>query len=292
MAGQTITQAVANQPHAGSVAEARAARMAILKDHLDKMAPEIARALPAHMTADRLARIVLTQVRKTPDLALCTAASMIGAVLNCAQMGLEPGPTGEAFFIPRKNKQGVLEAHFELGYKGMASLFWRHPLAAYLSTGTVHVNDDFEYEGGTAAFLRHKPADDRGALRGLWFAVFRLGNGGYGFTVLNKVAVERRRRASSQPNGVGWSQNYNEMAEKSALRDMFDLMPKSAEISRVLAWDGAVRTDLSAEAIDTPPDREPQDPVDDEPGEPENGDIGENDGWPPGAKPGAGGEPA
>lgn len=259
MAGKTITEAVnEKQQGATTVAQARAARLAQFKDLLDQMAPEIARALPAHMTADRLARIVLTQARTTPDLLFCTGESLAGAVLTCAQLGMEPGPTGEAFFIPRKNKdKGVLEASFELGYKGMAALFWRHPLAAYLTTATVRVHDEFDFELGTGAFLRHKPKrTNRGEPEGHWYACYRLVNGGFGFTVLDKPAVERRRRKSTFPDGFGWSKNYDEMAEKSALRDMFDTMPKSAEISRVLAWDGAVRTDLSLDAIDTPPERE------------------------------------
>ena len=95
--------------------------------------------------------------------------------------------------------------------------------------------------------------------------------------------MERRRRKSSAPNGFGWKDNYDQMAEKSALRDMFDTMPKSAEIVRALAWDGAVRTDLSLDAIDTPPEpeREEVEVVD---ADVELGD----DGWPLAAKPGGG----
>lgn len=272
MAGQTVTQAVAEKPGT-TLAEARAQRLASFKELLDQMSPEIARALPSHMTAERLARITLTQARQTPDLLLCTAASLAGAVLTCAQLGMEPGPTGEAYFIPRKDK-GVMEARFELGYKGMAALFWRHPLAAYLKTETVRVNDEFDFELGTSAFLKHRPSkNDRGEPRGQWYAVYRLVNGGFGFSVLDKRAVERRRRKSSSPNGFGWKDNYDEMAEKSALRDMFDVMPKSAEISRVLAWDGAVRTDLSLEAIDTPPEPEHQPDQD-------TAAVAGDDGWP------------
>jgi len=261
MPGQTIAQAVAeNAENAPAIAQARAQRLAAMKTYLDELAPEIARALPQHLTADRMARLVLNEARKSPDLLACSAASIAGAVLTCAQLGMEPGPTGEAFFIPRRNKQGVWEASFQLGYKGMSALFWRHPLAAYLHTNTVRVNDLWEYELGTGAFLRHRPKDnDRGELLGVWYAVYRLTNGGIGFSVLDKPAVERRRRKSGQPNGFGWKDNYDQMAEKSCLRDAFDTMPKSAEMARALAWDGQVRTDLAMDAIDTPPERDEPD---------------------------------
>ncbi len=282
MAGQTISNAVAErEQNAPSVAQARAQRLADFKDYLDRMGPEIARALPAHLTPDRMAHLVLNEARKSPDLLLCTTASLAGAVLTCAQLGMEPGPTGEAFFIPREvqkgPRRGEWEASFQLGYKGMAALFWRHPLAAYLTTATVRVNDEFDFELGTNAFLKHKPSKaDRGEPRGQWYAVYRLINGGFGFAVLDKPAVERRRRKSGAPNGFGWEYNYNEMAEKSALRDMFDTMPKSSEITRVLAWDGAVRTDLNLDRIDTPPepDREEAEAVD--------ADVESDDGWPTG----------
>ena len=225
-----------------------------VKDLLDHMAPEIAKAVPAHMTAERMARIAYTQVRKSPELALCTADSLAGAILTCAQLGLEPGPTGEAYIIPRKNKKGVWEATFQLGYKGMATLFWQHPLAMYLDAQTVYENDDFEYELGLNAHLRHKPAEgDRGEPRGFWYAVAKMTNGGYRFVVMDRREVERRRQRSSSPYSPAWKNDYNAMAEKSCVRDLFDLIPKSSELARALAQDGSARTDLSADALDVEP---------------------------------------
>ena len=52
---------------------------------------QLALALPKHMTADRLARIALTEVRKVPKLAQCDQTSFLGAIMQCASLGLEPG---------------------------------------------------------------------------------------------------------------------------------------------------------------------------------------------------------
>ncbi len=283
MAGQTISNAVAKREEA---AEDKAAHPLVrVRDLLDRMGPEIAKAVPAHMTAERMARIAYTQIRKSPELAECTAESLAGAILTCAQLGLEPGPTGEAFIVPRRNK-GVWEASFELGYKGMATLFWQHPLAAYLDTQTVYENDDFDYEYGLNAFLRHKPAKgDRGKETGEWYAVAKMVNGGYRFVVLDKREVERRRHRGQSPWSPAWKNDYNAMAEKSCVRALFDLIPKSAEMARALAQDGAVRTDLAPDALDV----EPEFP-EAMPGEvvPDAGDAAED--WPEVAKPGTGGE--
>lgn len=56
-----------------------------------KIKAQMALALPKHMTADRLARIATTEIRKVPKLASCDQASFLGAIMQCAQLGLEPG---------------------------------------------------------------------------------------------------------------------------------------------------------------------------------------------------------
>src|ERR1035437_3927959 len=63
------------------------------------MQPEIARALPVHLDADRMARIILTVVRKTPKLMECTRDSFAGAILTGASLGLDFG-NGEAYLVP------------------------------------------------------------------------------------------------------------------------------------------------------------------------------------------------
>jgi phage RecT family recombinase len=248
-----VKQARAENGNGGGEVE-QAHPLTRVKDLLDHMAPEIAKAVPAHMTAERMARIAYTQVRKSPELALCTADSLAGAILTCAQLGLEPGPTGEAYIIPRKNKAGVWEASFEFGYKGMATLFWQHPLAMYLDTQTVYENDVFDYELGLNAFLKHKPAKGkRGEETGEWYAVAKLVTGGYRFVVLDRREVERRRHRGSSPYSPAWKNDYNAMAEKSCVRAIFDLLPKSPELARALAQDGRIRTDLAADALDMEP---------------------------------------
>lgn len=47
--------------------------------YLDKMQLQIAKALPKHMNADRLARIALTTIRTNPKLLECSIESLMGA---------------------------------------------------------------------------------------------------------------------------------------------------------------------------------------------------------------------
>lgn len=260
----TTDNAVARRAEAvGSVEQARPN----LAQMIERMRPEIARALPKHMDADRMARIALTLLRQTPKLGECTPESFLGALMTCSQLGMEPGPTQEAYIIPRWNKEadngtdpgsgkqrpkGAMEASFQLGYQGMVKLFWQHPLAAMIDAQAVHKEDAFDFELGTNAHLFHRPAkQDRGNVV-CWYSIVKLTNGGMAFRVMYPAEVERHRQHSQAPNSPAWKSSYDEMAKKTCIRAMFKLLPKSAEIARALAHDETIRTDAAMDAIDAP----------------------------------------
>ena len=75
-------------------------------DMIKALEPEIKRALPSVLTPERFVRMALTAVNNTPVLAQCTPMSFIAALMNAAQLGLEPNtPLGQAYLIPYKNKK-------------------------------------------------------------------------------------------------------------------------------------------------------------------------------------------
>src|SRR5262245_43386414 len=57
---------------------------------LEALKPQIAMALPLHISADRMCRIVMTQVQRTPKLLQCERTSLYAAVVTAAALGLEP----------------------------------------------------------------------------------------------------------------------------------------------------------------------------------------------------------
>lgn len=202
------------------------------------MTPELARALPRHITGDRMARIVLTAIRMNPRLAECTQASFLGCVLSCAMLGLEPNtPLGLAWLIPRKNgKSGKLECTMQLGYHGMTDLAGRAGTNVYAVA--VRDGDDFRYQLGTDPKIHHVPSElpDRETKPITHaYAVATSADGRANFTVLTKSQIEARRARSAASSEGPWISDYEAMCMKTAVRAHFKWMPKSTEKHTILA---------------------------------------------------------
>lgn len=245
---------------------------ATLAQQIERMKPEIARALPKHMDADRMARIALTTLRRSPKLAQCTPESFLGALMTCSQLGVEPGPTGEAYLIPYGR-----ECTFVLGYKGMAKLFWQSPLAKGLDAQVVYENDHFVYEYGLNPRLEHRPVLANRGKPVAYYAVASTTTGGSAFVVLSPEDIEQHRKHSKSGNSGPWREHYDAMARKTCVRELFKLLPVSVELSTAAAQDGSVRTDTAPEALDEPAYL-PGEIVNEETGELTAGSDGSEDG--------------
>ncbi|MGK4583461.1 recombination protein RecT [Kitasatospora sp. HPMI-4] len=231
---------------------------ATLAQQIDRMRPEIARALPKHMDADRMARIALTTLRRTPKLAACTPESFLGALMTCSQLGVEPGATGEAYLVPYGR-----ECTFILGYKGMAKLFWQSPIARSLAAEVVYENDHFEWEKGLEPRLEHRPVLANRGRPVAYYAVATTVNGGSAFVVMSPEDVEQHRKHSRSGNSGPWRDHYDAMAKKTCVRELFKLLPVSVELSQAIAHDESIRTDLDTAVIDVEPEYIPGELVQD-----------------------------
>ena len=216
--------------------------------YLKRMGPEIEKALPKHMDADRMARIALTTIRTNPKLLECSVPSLLGAVMQAAQLGLEPGLIGHCYLVPFKNgKTGQSEVQFIIGYKGMIDPARRSGNIESIYAHAVYANDTFEYEYGLHPKLVHKPAmTDRGEFIGA-YAVAHFKDGGYQFEFMPKEEIEKRRKRSKAANAGPWVTDYEEMAKKTVIRHMWKYLPISIEIQQQAAQDEVVRKDVTAE---------------------------------------------
>lgn len=221
---------------------------------INQMRPEISRALPRHMSPDRMARLAMTMLRQTPLLARCTPESFLGALLTASGLGVEPGPTGECYFLPFRNgKSGNYEVQFIIGYRGLIKLARNSGQLVDIWSEVVCENDEFQYTLGLHRDLVHVPArGERGPLTHVYAAAL-LRDGGRPFVVLTKAEVDALRARSKSSGNGPWTTDYVAMARKSAVRQLAKWLPLSAEMSSAIALDGSVRTEIGAldEAVPT-----------------------------------------
>lgn len=202
---------------------------------------EIARALPKHIDPDRMTRIALTEIRRTPDLLKCEPASLFGAVIQASQLGLEPGGAlGQCYLLPfRDNKNNRTDVQFIVGYRGMLDLARRSGQIVSINAHEVYEEDTFNFEYGLHETLRHIPArGDRGQLIGV-YAIAHLKDGGHQIEVMWKEDVDRIKATSKSANSKysPWNTHYAEMAKKTVIRRLFKYLPVSVEMMKATAMD-------------------------------------------------------
>ena len=212
-----------------------------IEDYLKQMAPAMQEALPKHMDIDRLLRLTMTTIRTTPELRQADAGSLLGAVMQAAQLGLEPGLLGQCYLLPFKNKnKGITEVQFIIGYKGMIDLARRSGHIKSIYAHAVYEKDEFEYELGLNPTLKHVPSmeEDKGEFIGA-YAVAHFKDGGYQMEFMPKAEIEKRRKASPGANSKysPWHNYYEEMAKKTVIRHMWKYLPISVEIQEAVAYD-------------------------------------------------------
>ena len=225
----------------GSVAKKKKPQS--IKDYIKVYEGEIAKALPKVMTPDRFVRIATSAVTNTPQLAQCTPKSFVGAMLNAAQLGLEPNtPLGQAYLIPFRNK-GVMEAQFQIGAKGLVEL--AHRAGTNVEAHVVYENDEFTYSFGLHPDMVHKPATkDRGNPIA-YYAVWRNGEN-FGFEVMSHDDVLRHARKYSKAYNSGpWQTNFEEMAKKTVIKKALKYAPLKSDIMRALGEDETIKYDIS-----------------------------------------------
>lgn len=112
-----------------------------ISDLIKAMEPEIKKALPEVITPERFTRMALSALNTSPKLKECTQMSFLAALMNAAQLGLEPNtPLGQAYLIHNNNK-GKQECQFQIGYKGLIDLSYRNPQMQIIQSKMVLTED-------------------------------------------------------------------------------------------------------------------------------------------------------
>ena len=220
---------------------------------IERLKPQLEKALPKHVTTERLARVALTAIRNNPRLQQADAMTLMGSIMTAAQLGLEPNtPLGQCYIIPYKNgKTGGYDAQFQIGYKGLVDLAHRSGKYKRLVARAVDEADEFSYSYGLDEDLHHVPAKQPSGKSVYYYAVYELDNGGRSFTVWSREQVEAHAKHYSKsfdkPDSP-WKNNFNQMAKKTVLIDLLRYAPKAVEVAEVVSKDNAtLRFNESAE---------------------------------------------
>ncbi len=214
-----------------------------LRDNINKMIPELKRAMPnIGITADRMARLALTALNTNPKLYDCEPNSFMAALVQTAQLGLEPNtPLGQAYLIPYGGK-----VQYQIGYLGIIELAYRSEKYSTIYAKEVYENDEFSFEYGLNSNLIHKPAKDSKGEPIYFYAIYKLKNGGYGFEVMSKEQIDMHAQKFSQAVQKGWTSpwktNYIQMALKTVIKKLLKYAPKSTELAHVIQTDETVQT--------------------------------------------------
>lgn len=253
------------------------------KDMLDRLR----QAMPRHLSPERMLRVLVLAVSRTPELARVPLREILGAMISLASLGLEPNtPLQHAWLIPfKKNRKRIAPNGREewteetlvqvvIGYRGYIDLARRTGSLVSIHADVVYDGDEFSFEYGSRMHLRHVPGVKRGAPK-YAYAHAKLADGeafevlpydevlkirdtseGYQYALRQKNSPREYLRAAYTRNP--WVAFEHEMAAKTMVRRLSKMLPLSIEFATAAHLDaggdaGPVRWDAALDA-DSPLD--------------------------------------
>jgi len=199
--------------------------------------------LPAGIDVDRYIGIIQSEINKNPDLASCAPATLVGSMVHCARLGLEPGLLNKIYLVPFNNsKKNCKEATVIIGYEGLYDLVLRAGKVSRIDTQPVYKNDEFSVTLGDNPTLLHRPLifSDRGELIGFYaIAFFKDKTTKFEIMTLDEID----KIASRSKSGYIWKDHRIEMGRKTALRRLCKHLEKSVELSHAVDLENLADTE-------------------------------------------------
>lgn len=218
--------------------------------------PAVKAVLPKSLDLDRFMRIILTEVKSNYKLKTCDPKTLVGAIMQAAQCGLEiGGALGQAYIVPYKG-----EAVLQIGYKGMIQLCRRSGDIALIKAQTVYENDEFEYSLGLNPDLKHIPARSNRGNPVAYYAFYKTKDGFVDFEVMTheEVLAHAHRFSATSKNGVfssssPWAKDFDAMAKKTVLKKVLKYAPMATDFQNAMTADEAVSSiDISQDTTELP----------------------------------------
>lgn len=209
-------------------------RLATLGSMLEARRESLAKLVPKHLNVDKLMKVALNCVSKTPKLQLCSVTSVLQCVFTAAELGLEPGGAlGHAYLVPFKDVCTLI-----IGYRGLIRLVGNSGELETIRAVVVRERDHFDYREGIEQRINHRPflEGDAGPLKFV-YCVAKLKNGGVQVEVMSRAQIDLVRARSRSSGDGPWVSDYDEMAKKTVTRRTCKYLPMSEEASKAFAAD-------------------------------------------------------
>lgn len=230
---------------------------------------EITAALPVHLkaNADKYARQALSLFSQNPKLRECTGITVLSALMTATGLGLDLTPQlGQCYIIPYENRKkdgnrwvSIMEAQFQLGYRGAIALAQRSGELKRITAEVVYEKDHFKWSKGLEPVLEHDPSEeeDPGPAKYV-YAVANFKNGGYAFEVwpVSKIIAHAKKFSKNyyrkdyktgqtvENDKSPWHTNFESMAKKTLIMAIWKYLPLSTELLLAGTVDETVKRDL------------------------------------------------
>jgi len=250
-----------------AIAKPQQHRPMTIKDYLqqEKVKAAIASVLPQHMKPERLIKVALVAISRSPKLSQCTPDSILRSLMIAAELGLDPsGNLGQAYLVPYQNKyRGTYECQLIPGYRGLITLARRSGHIKAIEARVVRQKDLFRVKYGLEPELVHKPVlggeKDREIVAA--YAVAVLADGTKQFEVMSREEIDAIRSRSQAAEEGPWKTDYAEMAKKTVVRRLCKYLPLSPEEPIAKALEVENRAEAGepiVDLIELPQEEEPE----------------------------------
>ena len=211
-----------------------------LKNQIQIMKPQLKAALPPHIDVDKFARVVMTAIVTSPDLAKAQRQSFFGACLKAAADGLIPDGKEAALVTFKNGKTGEINVTYMPMLGGILKKVRNSGELLSITSNIVHKNDKFiwfiDHEG---EHIQHYPVSfgDRGEPIGV-YALAKTKDGGLYIEILDKKQIEAVRQSSKSKDYGPWAGPFvEEMWKKTAIRRLSKRLPMSTDLEQTIQRD-------------------------------------------------------
>lgn len=211
-----------------------------LKNQIQIMKPQLKAALPPHIDVDKFARVVMTAIVTTPDLAKAQRQSFFGACLKAAADGLIPDGKEAALVTFKNGKTGEINVTYMPMLGGILKKVRNSGELSSITANIVHKNDKFVwFIDADGEHIQHNPIvfGDRGEPIGV-YALAKTKDGGLYIEILDKKQIEAVRQSSKSKDYGPWAGPFvEEMWKKTAIRRLSKRLPMSTDLEQTIQRD-------------------------------------------------------